>query len=116
VVGDVGGEVDREADAHDEHDHADDVDVDVGQGHEADDAHLDRDDGEDDPDDAHLVGDEDQGDDGHAGHAAAMTILQVNFSMNNYGLRIRDPEKNYSGSRILRPKKGRIPDPDPQHW
>ena len=71
VVGDVSREIHREADAHNEHDHADDVDVDVDDGHESDDAHLHRDDGEDDPDDAGLVGDEDQCDDGHADHAAA---------------------------------------------
>jgi hypothetical protein len=29
--------------------------------------------------------------------------------------RIRDPEKNYSGSRIHGSKRHRIPDPDPQH-
>ena len=71
MVGDVGRKVDGEANAHDEHDHADHVNVDVGERHEADDAHLDRDDGEDDPDDAHLVGDEDERDDCHAEHTAA---------------------------------------------
>ena len=31
------------------------------------------------------------------------------------GSEIRDPEKTYSGSRIQRSKRHRIPDPDPQH-
>ncbi len=31
------------------------------------------------------------------------------------GSEIRDPEKNYSGSRIQGSKRHRIPDPDPQH-
>jgi hypothetical protein len=31
------------------------------------------------------------------------------------GSGIRDPEKTYSGSRIQRSKRQRIPDPDPQH-
>ncbi len=72
MVGDVSREVHREPNADDEHDHADDVKVDVDDGHEADHAHLHRDDGEDDPDDAGLVGYEDQCDGCHACHAAAI--------------------------------------------
>ena len=67
VVADVGGEVDGEADAHDEVDEGDAVQVDVPPGHEADDAGLDAHDGEGDPERADGVGDHDEGDDHHEG-------------------------------------------------
>jgi hypothetical protein len=40
------------------------------------------------------------------------------YALKNMGLgsEIRDSEKTYSGSRIQRSKRHRIPDPDPQHW
>jgi hypothetical protein len=42
--------------------------------------------------------------------------LPITLSLNSqkYGLRTRDPEKTYSGTRIQGPKRHRIP--DPQHW
>ena len=55
VVRDVGREVDREANAHDEDDHADDVEANTEEGHEPDDAQLHRENSEGDPDHAHLA-------------------------------------------------------------
>ena len=52
-------------DAHDQIDHGDGVEVDVPEGHEADDPHLDGDDGEGHPQRADGVGDEDEGDEHH---------------------------------------------------
>jgi hypothetical protein len=51
--------------AHDEVDHGDGVQVNAPEGHEAEHADLDGDNGEGDPEGAHGVGDEDQGDDHH---------------------------------------------------
>jgi hypothetical protein len=47
-------------------------------------------------------------------------LLPKNLSLSSqkYGFGIRDPEKTYSGSRILNQgsKRHRIPDPETQHW
>jgi hypothetical protein len=40
---------------------------------------------------------------------------KLSLSSQKYGFGIRDPEKTYSGSRIQRSKRDRIPDPDRQH-
>lgn len=61
----VSGEVDREADAHDQVDHGDGVEIHVPQRHVADDAHLDRDYAERDPDRAEEVRNENEGNDHH---------------------------------------------------
>ena len=65
MVADVGREVHGEADAHDEVDEGDAVQVDVPPGHEADHAGLDAHDGEGDPKGADRVGDHEEGDDHH---------------------------------------------------
>ncbi len=43
----------------------------------------------------------------------------LSISSQKYGFKIRDPEKTYSGSKVLGSrgqKRHWIPDPDPQHW
>ena len=69
MVGNVGGEVHREPDPHDQDDHRDHVQVDPEVGHHPEDTDLHRDDGEDDPDDADLARDEQEDDDCHDGDA-----------------------------------------------
>ena len=58
-------EVDRKPNAHDEVDHGDAVEVDAPEGHVADDADLDAEDAEGDPERADWVRDEDEGDYAH---------------------------------------------------
>ena len=65
AVRDVGGKVDGKADAHDQVDHRDRVQVDSPERHEAENSKLDGHDGKGHPERTDGVGDEDQGHDEH---------------------------------------------------
>ena len=65
AVRDVGGKVDGEADAHDQVDHRDGVQVDSPERHEAENSKLNGHDGKGHPERTDGVGDEDKGDDKH---------------------------------------------------
>ena len=61
----MSGEVHGEANTHDEDNHADNIQVDVPEGHDAEYSNLHGDHCKYDPDDADLAGDEDEDDHGH---------------------------------------------------
>ena len=69
VVRDVGGEVHREANAHDKDDHTDDIKVDSQERHHSQDPNFHGEDSKDDPNDTNFTWDEHEDDDGHDGQA-----------------------------------------------
>ena len=86
----MGREIHGEADTHDEDDHADHVQVDVPEGHHAQNSDLDRDDCEENPNDANLAGDEDKDNYGHDPNAQDDTGQGL---VENFSKLIKDEEK-----------------------
>ena len=98
MVGDVGGRVNAEPDSHNEHNHADHIQVHLPVGHESNHTNFNRDYSEDYPEHRGPVGDEDKGDDSHGEYAEE-------DGLEGGGGDIKKLVKEREGFHILNPNK-----------